>query len=87
MKEQFCIFKYFLHQRCRVHDKGTPALFLPFSLKSIRDYFGRVCFSLRKEDITIMAQIIAIISMLMLATKHLYEFVAINTVGGGVCLK
>lgn len=34
-----------------------------------------------------MAQIIAIISMLMVATKHLYEFVAVNTVGGSVCLK
>lgn len=29
-----------------------------------------------------MAQIIAIISMLLLETKHLYEFVAINTAGG-----
>lgn len=34
-----------------------------------------------------MAQIIAVISMFLLATKHLYEFVAISTAGGSVSLK
>lgn len=34
-----------------------------------------------------MAQIIAIISVLLQATKHLYEFVTINTAGGTECLK
>lgn len=87
MKERFCIFKAALHQGFRVHDKWTPVLFLTFSLKCIREYFVGVHFSLRKKDITIMAQIIAIISMLLLATKHLYELVAINTAGGSAHLK
>jgi len=87
MKEQFYVFTAFLHQRLRVHDKWTPELCLTFSLKCIREYFGEVHFSLRKENTTIMAPIIPIIFMLLLATKHLYEFVSVNTAGGRVRLK
>lgn len=56
MKEQFCIFKASLFQRFKAHDKWAPVLSLVFSLKYIREYFG-VYFSLRKDDITVMAQV------------------------------
>lgn len=75
-----------LHQILKIHDKWTSALFLTCSRKC-SECFSGVHFSLRKENIAIMAKIIAVISMFLLATKHLYEFVAISTAGGSVSLK